>query len=148
MKKIINGRQYDTDKAQYMGGDSGGEGFSHWSEELYQKRTGEFFLHGEGGALTKYAEYEGDNRWHSGEDIIPLSLEAAREWGEKHLDGDAWESIFGAPVENAEPVALNLQIRGDLMARLRMLALERGQTLTACVEAVMEAGLEKVVRNA
>lgn len=148
MKKIINGRQYDTDKAQYMGGDSGGEGFTYWSEELYQKRTGEFFLYGEGGARTRYARAISDNSWSGGEKIIPLSLEAAREWAEEHLDGEKWTAIFGAPVENAEPVALNLQIRGDLMARLRMLALERGQTLTACVEAVMEAGLEKVARNA
>ena len=48
MKKIINGKMYNTDTAKELAGWSspGGRGdFSHYEETLYQKRTGEFLLH-------------------------------------------------------------------------------------------------------
>jgi hypothetical protein len=35
MKKIINGRMYNTDTAKRLDWASDGEGFSHWKEELY-----------------------------------------------------------------------------------------------------------------
>ena len=47
MKKIIRGRQYDTDTAQRIGSwDNGlsGTDLEYTSETLYRKRTGEFFL--------------------------------------------------------------------------------------------------------
>ena len=59
MKKIMNGKMYDTDKATALGYDTSGgtpRDLSWWKETLYQKRTGEFFLHGEGGPMTRYAE--------------------------------------------------------------------------------------------
>lgn len=142
MKKIINGKMYDTDKARYLGGDGGGDGFSHWSEELYQKRTGEFFLYGEGGPMTKYAVAISDNNWRGGEKIMPLSLEAAREWAEEHLDADVYGEIFGIPDKDAGPVALNIQIDAALMAKLRARAAEDGASLTATVAALLGKGLE------
>jgi hypothetical protein len=142
MKKIINGKLYDTDKARYLGGDSAGDGFSSWSEELYQKRTGEFFLYGEGGPMTKYAENVSDNTWTGGEKIMPLSLDAARQWAEEHLSADDYAEIFGMPSEDAEPVALNIQIDAVLMARIKEKAAEDGASLTATVAALLEKGLE------
>lgn len=142
MKKIIKGKLYDTDTARRLGGDEGGEGFSHWSEELYQKRTGEFFLYGEGGAMTKYAVALGDNSWGGGEKIMPLTFETARQWAEEHLSADAYAREFGVPEEGEDVVALNIQIDAALMAKLRARAAEDGTTLTACVEALLEKGLE------
>lgn len=142
MKKIINGKLYDTDKARYLGGDSAGDGFSSWSEELYQKRTGEFFLYGEGGPMTKYAETVSGNTWTGGEKIMPLSLDAARQWAEEHLSADDYAEIFGMPSEDAEPVALNIQIDAVLMARIKGKASEDGASLTATVAALLEKGLE------
>jgi hypothetical protein len=54
MRKIIDGKLYDTDKAKRVGGPWSPAGFGpgdfDWCEEaLYRKRTGEYFLHGEGG---------------------------------------------------------------------------------------------------
>lgn len=45
MKKIINGRRYDTDRAKEVGYDyySNPGDFSYWRETLYRKNTGEFF---------------------------------------------------------------------------------------------------------
>jgi hypothetical protein len=97
MKRIINGKKYDTDTAKNLGsaGYSHPGDFAFWSERLYRKRTGEYFLHGIGGAMSKYARRIGLNEWSGGEEIIPLSLEEAQKWAEKHLEVEEFELIFG-----------------------------------------------------
>ncbi|NLA52656.1 MAG: hypothetical protein GX860_11145 [Alcaligenaceae bacterium] len=97
MKKIINGKKYDTDTAKILGstGYSHPGDFSYWYEALYQKKTGEFFLHGVGGAMSKYARSTGLNEWTGGEEIIPLSPEEARKWAEKNIEAEEYERIFG-----------------------------------------------------
>ena len=142
MKKIINGKLYDTDKALRLGVAKGGEGFSHWCEELYQKRTGEFFLYGQGGAMTKYAQALSDNSWSGGEKIMPLSFETARQWTKEHLSAEVYARAFGIPAEGEDFVALNIQIDAALMAKLRARAAEDGASLTATVAALLEKGLE------
>ena len=65
MKKIINGKKYDTDTAQELASwDNGGgwRDFHHCEETLYRKKTGEFFLFGEGGPMTKYAVSTGQTQ--------------------------------------------------------------------------------------
>ena len=54
MKKIINGKTYNTETAKKLANwDNEIYGsFDSIEETLYQKRTGEFFLAGEGGAST------------------------------------------------------------------------------------------------
>lgn len=142
MKKIINGKLYNTDTARELGLDAGGVGFSHWCERLYQKRTGEYFLYGDGGPMTKYALSISDNSWSGGEKIIPLSAAKAREWAEEHLDADKYAEIFGMPEEGEGAAALNIQIDAALMARLRQRAAEQGINLTACVESLLKMGLQ------
>lgn len=134
MKKIINNKVYDTDKAQFLGSDGNGDGFSRWREELYQKRTGEFFLHGEGGPMTRYAVSVSDNSWSGGEKIIPLSMEAARKWAEEHLAADTYESIFGLPDEDAGPVALHLMLPAPLVAAVKQRAISDGTAMVSIVE--------------
>ena len=60
MKKIIEGKMYNTETATYIGryrtDTMSRRDFRYLEEELYQKRTKEFFLCGEGGAMTKYAK--------------------------------------------------------------------------------------------
>lgn len=98
MKKIINGKKYDTETAKKLGSWSNHCGYSdfNWCEEtLYIKKTGEYFLFGEGGPMSEYAEACGQNQLCSGARIIPYTVEKAREWAEMHLDADVYESIFG-----------------------------------------------------
>ena len=97
MKKIINGKRYDTDTAKFIGhaGYSHPSDLDYWSENLYVKKTGEFFIHGEGGARSRYGRQTSQNWWSGGEKIRPLSLKEAQEWAEKYLDGDKYEEIFG-----------------------------------------------------
>ena len=98
MRKIINNKQYNTETAVCVGTWSNNCGIRHFdylSESLYRKKTGEYFLHGEGGARTCYAHAVGENNWAGGETIRPLSYEAAQEWAEQHLDADTYQAAFG-----------------------------------------------------
>lgn len=97
MKKIINGRKYDTETAEcvgYMESTYNRNDFHYYDEGLYRKRNGEFFLHGEGGGLSPYAQSVGRG-FTGGENIIPISEERAKEWGEKYMSVSRYESIFG-----------------------------------------------------
>lgn len=144
MKKVINGKLYDTDKARYLGGDSysNSRDFHHWTEELYQKRTGEFFLYGEGGPMSKYAESIGQNQWSGGEKIIPLTLNNAMKWAEEHLRAEDYEEIFGLPDEDAEPVALSVMLPARLAAKLRAAAAEEQISVTAYLEKLLTKEFE------
>jgi hypothetical protein len=101
MKKVIHGKKYDTDTAKFIGyaGYSHPGDFSFWQETLYQKKTGEFFLHGVGGAMSRYARQTGQNEWSGGEKIIPLTREEAQKWAEKNLEVEEYELTFGEVIE-------------------------------------------------
>ncbi len=64
MKKVINGKMYNTETARKMG--SGGSvglsqnDFRYFHENLYVKKTGEYFLAGEGHGMTKYGSTVGN----------------------------------------------------------------------------------------
>ena len=137
MKKIINGKLYDTDTAKEMGcWGNGRYDFSSCSETLYRKRTGEFFLFGEGGPMSKYARSTGNNSWSGGSEIIPLTASKAREWAEEKLSADDYAEIFGMPDEGTdEKETMCIQLPADLMAKLRAGASDAGTSLTAFVEA-------------
>lgn len=96
MVKIINGKRYDTETAKLVGETSYSNrtDFSFWAEELYLKRTGEFFLYGEGGPASRYSRSTGQNQWSGGEKIEPLTLQEAQEWAEEYLDADEYEALF------------------------------------------------------
>ena len=145
MKKIIKGKLYDTDTAKKLGSDSspvGPRDFSYWHEELYQKRTGEFFLYGEGGPMSRYSRSMGDNSWSGGEEIIPLTFGTAREWAEEHLSADEYGEIFGMPSEDDELVVLHIQIPAAIGAKLKMGAAEAGTTLRAYAEKLLTEALK------
>lgn len=101
MQKIINGKLYNTDTATYIGSYEYGEGgdFSHVHETLYQKKTGELFLYGEGGPMTRYAKACGDNSWGFGETIIPQCEFDAKEWVAEHCDAEVYIKLFGPVAE-------------------------------------------------
>ena len=102
MKKIIKGKLYNTETAKELAAWSNGLSYSdfNWCEEtLYRKKTGEYFVAGEGGPMTKYRENLGNRTYGSGEDITPMTEDEARTWAEHRLDADDYIEIFGEPDE-------------------------------------------------
>ena len=137
MKKIINGKAYDTTTAKEMAmysSPGSSRDFNHYVETLYLKKTGEYFLHGVGGPMTRYAETIGQNQWSGGQRIVPLTYQAAQEWAGKHLEGDEYEAIFGAVVEEEGRETVTWSLSSALVARLRREAQEAGVTVGALVE--------------
>lgn len=103
MKRIINGKKYDTNTAEIIGEWQNVEDrrdFNFVEEVLYRKRaTGEFYLFGQGGPNTKYARSIGNGWWQGSSEIIPFTEKEARKWAEKALDGDRFEEVFGEVAE-------------------------------------------------
>lgn len=142
MKKIINGKVYDTDKAKAVGRYADGEDrLSRIAETLYRKRTGEFFLHGEGGAATSYAEPRGDGGWAPGERIAPLSYKTAQEWAENRLSADDYEEIFGEVQEDDGKTTVSLSLPASLYEQVKRSAAVEGIGLSAYVEKALRAGV-------
>ena len=140
MKKIINGKVYDTETAKNLGSHSSGGGwgdFSHIEETLYQKRTGEFFLHGEGGPATKYAVSEGQNSWSGGSKIIPLSWESAQAWAEEHLTAEEYEGIFGPVAEDDSRTIVTMSLSASAVEQAKRAASRAGIGLSAYIESLI-----------
>lgn len=140
MKKIINAKVYDTDTARYVGWwDNGcGQGdFDYVREELYCKRTGEYFLYGEGGARTKYSEMEGSNTWTSGAMIIPLTYDAAREWAEEHLKADDYLDEFEPMPDDNTKTNCTFYMGNGTIELLKEYARRQEKSVSECLENII-----------
>ena len=140
MKKIINGKRYDTDTAMEVAYTSYGNrrDFRFWKETLYRKNTGEFFLHGVGGPTSKYAVSTGMNQWSGGEMIIPLTIEAAQEWAEKYLDVDEYEKIFGVIEETAEKRTVTFSLPESIIEKIARIASAQGLSKSDVIAQAIE----------
>lgn len=101
MKKIIGGKLYDTETAAEVGSWWNGRSrndFDHCYETLFRNSKGAYFLHGQGGARSVYAQSAGDMLC-GGEAIQPMSEDDAKLWAEQHLDASEYIAEWGAPSE-------------------------------------------------
>jgi hypothetical protein len=141
MKKIIHGKKYDTDTAESLGYWNNGLDRGKWSfceEEIYRKKTGEFFLYGCGGPRSSYAKRDGD-MWSGGEDICLLSVAEARDWVEDHLSADSFESIFGEVPENDNFRLVSYVINPDTAEKIKSGAAELGISPGAFLDRMVAA---------
>ena len=141
MKKAINNKMYDTATARPAGRWTNGlypNDFEYCAETLYCKKTGEYFLHGEGGGNSRYGEWHG-NSGGPGEKIMPLGIEDARKWAEKHLDGEDYVKEFGEPEEGEDRVPLSLTVSTQTKARLEAARQQTGQSMSKLVDAIVAA---------
>jgi hypothetical protein len=103
MKKIIDGKMYNTETAilvaEYNNGFGCGD-FHYVCEELYITKKGAFFLYCEGGALSKYSDTNGNSSWGICK-IIALNEDEAYEWLERYNEVEAIEKYFSDRIEEA-----------------------------------------------
>ena len=136
MKKIISGKLYDTTTAERVGSWDNGcsySDFGYCGEDLYRKRTGEFFLRGEGGPMSKYSVSRGDNEWSGGAKIIPLSYQAAQKWAEDRLNAEQYEAIFGEVEEDGSRTTVTLYLSASAVERAKRAAAQAGFSLSAYI---------------
>lgn len=122
IKKVIGGKRYNTATAKYITNHSYevvSADVNNFYEELYQKKTGEFFLAGIGGALSKYGQTLSGGIRQGGEGIIPLSLQEAQDWVEKYAN-EFYEDLF--IIEEDEVKSFSLLMPDDLYQKIAMFA--------------------------
>lgn len=141
MKKVINGKLYNTDTAADLAvyEANATDSLNYYSERLYRKRTGEYFIHGEGGARTRYAAATSDGWNRGGEAIFPLTAAEAREWAEQHISEEDFERLFGAVSEDGDTVKTSFDLSPDLAAKLQDVAAERGVSRRAIIEELIRS---------
>jgi len=102
MKSIIDGKIYDTEKAEGVATWSNGyepSDFDHRAETLYRTESGAYFLHGVGHANSPYAGHYGNMRG-LGEAIIVMDKQEACDWLSGH-DPDKAVELFGNLLQEA-----------------------------------------------
>ena len=137
MKKIIEGKLYNTDTAELVGEWTNGcyaNDFNYCSEDLYRKKTGEFFIHGRGGAMSKYAVSVGSNTMSGSEQIKPISFEYAKQWAEEKLTADEYEKLFGEVAEDDSRRVVGISLTVTAHEKLKQAAGKKGITVSALIE--------------
>mgnify|MGYP003303769959 CR=1 FL=1 len=132
MKKVIKGKLYDTETAKLVGEYDNGKftnDFGYFSEDLYLKRTGEFFIFGFGGFFTKYDGVK---------TITPVSYEDAKAWAEEHLIGEEYIEIFGEPEESTDKMTISLSLTEIAVAKLKQGAAKTGMSMSGYVESLIK----------
>lgn len=97
-RRVVDGWSYDTSNSQRIASWGNGQprGSVFFREEsLYKTRHGRYFLHGRGGAQTRWAHASDDGTLTRGEGIDPIGEEEAKIW---LLEGEfikEYEALFG-----------------------------------------------------
>jgi hypothetical protein len=96
IRRVIDGKVYDTETAEpihtFEPIDDTGD-FHYFLETLFITKKGNFFVAGEGGAMSPYAQSLGGHSWGGASGIEPLSITDAAMWledneGHKALTSD------------------------------------------------------------
>lgn len=115
MNKLIRGKRYNTETARRVG--------AHGAEELYTKRSGEFFL-----AMQ--------------DEIRPITPEEAAEWGEKYLSPEEYKEIFAA-ADDSSKGRLGIMLPPSMIEKLRRKAQEHRISTSEYLEKIIEAHLKE-----
>ena len=141
MKKVIQGKLYDTETATevHEWSDGAPSDFRYVEETLYRKRTGEYFLHGYGGPMTRYAEREAYGSGYCyGSSIVPLTYDEARAWAEEHMDADGYQAEFGpAPEGEGEVAHIHVTVSEAARRALDTEVARTGETRSAVVDRLL-----------
>lgn len=97
MKRVIDGKLYNTETATHIGADKSNHprsDFNYEDTSLYVTAKGAFFIAGQGGALSRWCTFEGNCR-SGGEGIQALTTAEALQWAEENeLDADVIQQYF------------------------------------------------------
>jgi hypothetical protein len=104
MKRIINGKTYNTDTATHICDTSNGlpnGDFQAENSDLYVTKNRAYFVAGSGGASTRFSRKTGQNEWGGGAGIIPLGRYEALAECERHGIPEEIEEFFADMIETA-----------------------------------------------
>jgi hypothetical protein len=101
MRRVIDGKTYDTDTATVIC-DVSAKGFHagdfrYDDSYLYKTPKGAFFVAGEGGPLSQWAQPEGNNGRRGGSGLRLVDIDDAKAICERHGSHDDYIKAFGEP---------------------------------------------------
>lgn len=137
MNKVIRGKRYNTETAKLVGTWEANEPENSdfcEKEELYQKRSGEFFLIGQGGAQTQYARFSMGGESKPGIELRPIEPEEASDWAEEHLTADEYEALFGPVAEDGSRGRITLTLLNSTIDTVRREAQRRKMNFNEYLE--------------
>lgn len=140
MKKIINNKLYDTATAKKLAewDENGTDPLNYIAEALYRKKTGEFFVFGDGGANTKYARIGRLKGFEPGSAILPMSLEQAKEWALDRLPKSEYDDIFGDMIDDdGSTTVTSIRLPSALLETVRRRAQEKSETIAEFIRAAI-----------
>lgn len=124
MRKIIKNKVYDTEKAKLIGSreilEPNENGYT--KESMHKKHTGEFFLY-------KQKE-DGSGK------IFPVSIDEAKDWIQKYVDGDAYSKLFTSP-DDTQKVHTGFTVNPTAMMELVRMAKSYKLSRSAMVEKII-----------
>lgn len=130
MKRIIDGKTYNTETATKIAEAPFDEQFPVDYEHLYHTRHGAFFKT-YGSVLGYNGEYI--------EDVKPITPVEAQSWLEKFQMVDTLEKLFGEQPEAGEAESrITVRIPDSLKARIERLAVANNQSLNAWITRCFE----------
>lgn len=127
MERIIKGKRYNTATAKKCSGavDYGSVNeLDYYSLALYRKRSGEFFFHRD--------VFRGPMR----DDLIPISVDEARQWAEEHLSSEEYKAIFGVVEDDGSRTTVTLSAAA--VERARRAAAAEGTTIGSYIESLIK----------
>ena len=122
---------YDTETAKKLAEYRHNYDDAAYIEILYKKRTGEYFIYGEGDA----------GAYSSGEDIKPLTYKQAQKWFEKANNDDdslapdeVYNREFGKAQKDEVKEATSINLSRTAKRKLEQMALKHGTSQSKIVE--------------
>jgi hypothetical protein len=104
MKKIIDGKMYNTKTAELLHEWDNGYGVSDFKsceEELYKTKNGAYFIAGKGGPMSAWAEAVPGSGYGYGSGIKPISEAEAVSWLETHEGDEVLLDMFADKITEA-----------------------------------------------
>jgi hypothetical protein len=137
MRKKIKGRVYYTGTAQHLGtwytqGIDWNDDY-YCEERLFRTKSGAYFVHGSGGAATRYAQQK-NGKWYPGEDITALTYNAAKQWARQKLSPDEYEQAFGLQGIDNQRVELKLTVSNVFKRKMDVLKQKTGKSISRLIE--------------
>jgi hypothetical protein len=144
MRKYYDGKVYDTERATLLAEfeHSYYSQYDWYHEQLYRKRTGEYFLYGEGHAASPYCTYSADGGRDPGEKIRPMTYDEARAWAERNLDVDDYDRLFGVPEDDDDKTQVLIRMQQSTQVMLKDAATKEGTSMSAIVERLVREAYE------
>jgi hypothetical protein len=103
MRKVIDGKVYDTETAEEICNVSGNISdrgkFNYDETRLYRTRKGQFFISGHGGPRSRWAVSTGQGSWSGGDGLRLVDESDARSMVEHHGRPALYAEVFGEPEE-------------------------------------------------